>query len=160
MWPSSCPQGSVCRRPGWCYSGICSASAVSWPWPCPWPSGCARCCADCPRSSPGNGSKDGAFAAEQAEHALSEYAGTELGGRGGIHDHLLEHRQVVEVAPAAQRRDATQRLWTVALVAFAHVHELRLLEYLQVAAQVAIRESAQLFQITERKSLRVCDQRG
>ena len=44
---------------------------------------------------------------------------------GGIKDDLFKHREIVEIAPAAVRADATERLRTLLLEALTELEALR-----------------------------------
>jgi hypothetical protein len=70
-------------------------------------------------------------------------------GGGRIQQHLLEHREVFDVAFASQGADAAKRLRAAILHAFRDGDQLCFLEHLQMPVQIAVRQRAQLFQIAE-----------
>src|SRR5262245_953674 len=82
------------------------------------------------------------------------------GGGCRVAHHLLEHRQIVEIALAALPRDPAQRLRAVVVVALFDVDEPGILQDLQMAAEIAVRQPAHALEVAEGQPLRMCHQRG
>ena len=75
-----------------------------------------------------------------------------------IADHLLEHRQILQVAFAPIRSDAAEGMRTVAVDILGDFDQLRGPQHLQMAAEVAIGQRAHGLQVRECQALRVRDQ--
>src|ERR1700722_20175556 len=80
--------------------------------------------------------------------------------RGGVQQHLLENREILDVAPATQSRDAARRVRPVVLQAFRNRDQLGRFKPLQMPIEVAVGERAQLFEIAEQQAFRMSDERG
>ena len=81
------------------------------------------------------------------------------GGGGGVGDHRLEHGDVLLEPLAAVRRQAAERLRAVVLHALPDLDEPRLLQHLQLAAQVAVGERAQRLEVVEQQARVVARER-
>src|ERR1700679_2264671 len=81
-------------------------------------------------------------------------------GGGRIQQHLLEHGEIVDVAPASQYGNAAKGQQAVVLDAFRDRDELCLLEYLQMPVEISVRQRAELLQIAERQSFRMSNEGG
>src|SRR5215472_17852745 len=77
----------------------------------------------------------------------------DLAGRRRVLHHLFQHLEIVEIAAAPLCRDPADGLRPVVIVALLDLDEARLVEHLQVAAQIAVRQGAHLLQIAEYEPL-------
>src|SRR5262245_6547709 len=82
------------------------------------------------------------------------------GGLRRVTNQPLKHGQIVEKAAAANFRKAAARVRPVALVAFGDLDQPGFLEHLQMTAEIAVGESAELLEISESQSLGMCHERG
>src|SRR5882672_9803321 len=82
-----------------------------------------------------------------------------VAGAGGVADNAIENLDVLEEAPAARRRHAAGRQRSLALERLDDFDHLRFLKHLQVTAQIAVGQPAQLLQIGECQALRMDDER-
>src|SRR5580704_5017741 len=76
-----------------------------------------------------------------------------------IQQHLLEHREVLNVALAPQSGNAAKRLRAVILDALRDCDQPCVFEYLQMPVEIAVGQRTQLFQVAEQQSSRMSDQR-
>src|ERR1700722_17832137 len=79
------------------------------------------------------------------------------GGRR-IQQHLLEYRQILDIALASQGRNAAKRLRPVVLDALRDGDELCFFEHLQMSVEIAVGQRAQLLQVAEQQSPRMGDE--
>src|SRR5713101_6907622 len=83
-----------------------------------------------------------------------------LAGRGRVTHNLLQHLDVFEIAAAPEGRDPAHRLWPVVVETLRDLHHPRFLQNLQMPAQVAVAQRAQLLQVVETQPLGMRDQRS
>ena len=76
-----------------------------------------------------------------------------LGRLGRVADHALQHGEILEEAAASGGGEAAGGLGPVAVVALADLDEARLLQHLEMAAEIAVREAAELLQVGEGEPL-------
>src|SRR6266849_267681 len=76
-----------------------------------------------------------------------------------IPNHLLESGQIFNVARTSGSRDSADSLRTVAVIFLHGLDHFPLLQNAQMPVQIAVRESTKLFELAERQSFRVRDQR-
>src|SRR4051794_21990505 len=78
---------------------------------------------------------------------------------GGVGDDLLEFGDVLEKSLAPALGQPAQRLRPIALVALPYLDKTRLLQQLNLPAEIAVRQRAQRLEIVEHESLRMRGQR-
>jgi hypothetical protein len=83
-----------------------------------------------------------------------------LGCSGTVENHLLQNREIVEVAPAPQRSDSIESLRPPTVRTFGKAHQAGLLQNLKMTVQIAVGERTELFHFRERQPSRVRDQAG
>src|SRR6185436_11228179 len=74
-------------------------------------------------------------------------------GLGGVADELLEHGEIVEKAAAPDPGQATTGVRTIALIALGDLDQAGFLEHLEMTAEVAVCEPAELLEIGEGQAL-------
>src|SRR4051794_37243978 len=82
------------------------------------------------------------------------------GGFRRISNQPLEHGQIFQKAAATELGKTAGGVRPVAFVALAYLNEPGFLQHLEVPAEVAVGEPAELLEISERQSLRMRRQRG
>src|SRR3984957_14302095 len=82
------------------------------------------------------------------------------GSLGCIAHEAFEHREIVEKAATAVFRQTAARMRSVALITLGDLDQPGFLQHLEVPAEVAVGETAELLEIGEGQSLGVGDQRG
>src|SRR6185312_11327754 len=82
-----------------------------------------------------------------------------LGRRARIEQHALELREIAEKPLASFGGDAAERL-RASLGGLRDLDEPRVLEHLEVTAQIAVGEATELLDHCERQSFRIGEQRG
>src|ERR1700678_544279 len=81
-----------------------------------------------------------------------------LGRSRAIENHLLQDREVFEIAPASQGRNSVESLRPIPVRTLGKAYQVGLLQNLKVTVQIAVRQCAELFHFRERQPFRVCDQ--
>src|ERR1700676_5309953 len=79
----------------------------------------------------------GACGARRTRLGGTRLGGTGQGGAGRVLHHLLQHLEIIEIAPASLRRDPADGLRPVMVVALLDRDETGFLEHLQVTAEIA-----------------------
>src|SRR4051812_36614008 len=82
------------------------------------------------------------------------------GDFGSIEHNLLQGFEVFNESFATRRGDTAYGLGTIAVLPFEDFDHPGFFEHLEMAAQVAVSERAQLLQVDEGQSLRISDKRG
>src|SRR5712675_2455722 len=62
---------------------------------------------------------------------------------------LFKHGQIFKIAGAALPRDAADGLWSIAIETFGNLDQAGILENLEVTAEIAVGQAAQLLEIAE-----------
>src|SRR5262249_48517580 len=97
---------------------------------------------------------------DQLETAQAERGGAGPGGAGGVAHDLLQHAQIAEIAPTTLGGDPADGLRPVVIVTLLDLDQPGVLEHLQMPAEVAVGQPAQLLQVAEHQALGMADQRG
>src|SRR5580692_7024613 len=86
--------------------------------------------------------------------------GVGLRGPGGVAHQPFEHGQIVEKAAVADFRQPATGMRPVALVALGNVDQAGFLQYLEMAAEIAVGQAAKLLEVGKSQPLRMRHQRA
>src|SRR5215467_10688955 len=82
------------------------------------------------------------------------------GSLGRIADEAFEHGEIFEKAAAAVLGQAATGMRSIALVAFGDLDQAGFLQHLEVSAEIAVGETAELLEIGESQPFGMRDERG